>query len=171
LLQQLATLEGAGLFHGDLRAWNILVRPDGLATLIDYGSICGECRDRDYPRDWRIPLLILLNQLFRSRDALSWPPKLTDLHPTKLPMPASSLGVETLERLPCRSGAGNKLRASGRTIPVPTLCRQSVSLRESLQIGIDEEMQQLAMRIAALEQPRLTPSRIDFINGAATLLC
>jgi 2-polyprenyl-3-methyl-5-hydroxy-6-metoxy-1,4-benzoquinol methylase len=147
LLQQLAILEGAGLFHEDLRAWNILVRPDGGATLIDYGSICGECRDRDYPRDWRIPLLILLNQLFRSRDALSWPPKLTDLHPTKLPMPASSLAWKLWNAPPQEwswEQVSREWSNHSNADPLPP----AVSLRENLQIGIDEEMQQ---RIAALK--------------------
>jgi len=147
LLQQLAALEGAGLFHEDLRAWNILVRPEGLATLIDYGSIFGERKDRDYPRDWRIPLLIVLHQLFKSRDTLSWPPKLTDLHPTNLPMPASGLALKLWHESPeewswakiAREWSNN---SSAKSLP------STVSLKENVQIGIDEEMQQ---RIAALK--------------------
>lgn len=150
LLQQLAALEGAGLFHEDLRAWNILVRPNKLATLIDYGSICGECRDRDYPRDWRIPLLIILNQLFNSSDSLHWPPKLIDLHPTNLPMPASSLAWRLWHDSPeewswakiAREWSNN---SNAKPLP-PTF-----SLRENLQIGINEEMQQLATHVAALK--------------------
>lgn len=150
LLQQLEALEGAGLFHEDLRAWNILVRPDGLATLIDYGSICGECKDREYPRDWRIPLLIILNQLFTLRSALCWPPKLVDLHPANLPMPAASLAWklwhDSAEEWSWAKIAREWSNNSKAKSPL-----LAVSLRENLQIGIDEEMQQLATRITALK--------------------
>lgn len=150
LLQQLAALEGAGLFHQDLRAWNILVRPDGLATLIDYGSISGECTDRDYPRDWRIPLLIFLSQLFKSQDALSWPPKFIDLHPTNLPMPASGLAWKLWHDTP-EEWSWAKIAREWSNVSNAKPRPPAVSLRESLQIGIDEETQQLATRIATLK--------------------
>jgi len=150
LLQQLAALERAGLFHEDLRVWNILVRSDGLATLMDYGSICGECKDRDYPRDWRIPLLIILNQLFKSHDALSWPPQLIDLHPINLPLPASSLAWKLWHDAPEEWSWARIAREwsnNSNAGPLPP----TVSLREGFQIGIAEEMQQLATHIAALK--------------------
>lgn len=39
ILKQLVALEAAGFAHNDLRTWNVLIMPDGAATLIDYGSI------------------------------------------------------------------------------------------------------------------------------------
>jgi O-antigen chain-terminating methyltransferase len=39
VLKQLVVLESAGLTHNDVKTWNVLVMPDGAATLIDYGSI------------------------------------------------------------------------------------------------------------------------------------
>jgi hypothetical protein len=38
-LKRLAELEEAGLYHHDLRPWNILMTPDGNVELIDFGSI------------------------------------------------------------------------------------------------------------------------------------
>ena len=38
VVAQLATLEAAGLYHNDVRAWNVLIGPDGRAALIDYGA-------------------------------------------------------------------------------------------------------------------------------------
>jgi O-antigen chain-terminating methyltransferase len=150
LLRQLAALEEAGLFHEDLRAWNILVRPDGLASLIDYGSISGERKDREHFRDWRIPLLIIFNQLFKPHDTFSWPPQLIDLHPAGLPMPASNLAWKLWHDAPEEWSWAKIARewsnSSNAKSPPP-----AVSLRENLQIGIDEEMQRLAMRISALE--------------------
>lgn len=150
LLRQLAALEGVGLFHEDLRAWNILVRPDGFASIIDYGSVRGESNDREYPRDWRIPLLIILNQLFRPQDDLCWPPKLTNMHPASLPMPASSLAWKLWNDSPEEWSWAKIAREwanSSNTNPSPP----AVSLRENLRIGIDEEMERLTKRIATLE--------------------
>ena len=39
VLLQLVALEKAGLYHTDLRTWNVLIDIDGYATLIDYGAI------------------------------------------------------------------------------------------------------------------------------------
>ena len=39
ILRRLAELEEAGLYHHDLRPWNILMTPDGNIELIDFGSI------------------------------------------------------------------------------------------------------------------------------------
>lgn len=39
ILKQLVVLENASLAHADLRTWNVLIMPNGAATLIDYGAI------------------------------------------------------------------------------------------------------------------------------------
>ncbi len=39
LLQQLSLLEGQGLYHTDLRTWNLLLNPQEEVRFIDYGSI------------------------------------------------------------------------------------------------------------------------------------
>ena len=49
ILEQLATLEASSLYHDDLRTWNILVGPDGHATLIDYGATTKDGKDRGRP--------------------------------------------------------------------------------------------------------------------------
>jgi O-antigen chain-terminating methyltransferase len=45
ILYQLACLELNGLYHGDVRPWNLLILPDGSATLIDYGAISQSTED------------------------------------------------------------------------------------------------------------------------------
>ncbi len=45
ILAQLVALESVGLYHNDLRVWNILISPSGKASLIDYGSITNEKKD------------------------------------------------------------------------------------------------------------------------------
>ena len=47
LLEKIATLEENGMYHGDLRPWNILLTPDGTATFIDYGAISNTIEDGD----------------------------------------------------------------------------------------------------------------------------
>lgn len=47
LLDELVALESAGKYHGDLRAWNILISPQGLPTIIDYGAISDFIEDGD----------------------------------------------------------------------------------------------------------------------------
>lgn len=47
LLSQLATLESAGLFHSDVRSWNVLITSDGRARLIDFGAISEFIEDGD----------------------------------------------------------------------------------------------------------------------------
>lgn len=85
VLRQLADLESLGLYHEDLRVWNILIRPDGSALLLDYGSITSTNQDREYPQDWRIPLLILLVQLFEPNKNMQWPLQPSELHIAKMP--------------------------------------------------------------------------------------
>jgi 2-polyprenyl-3-methyl-5-hydroxy-6-metoxy-1,4-benzoquinol methylase len=150
LLRQLAALEAVGLFHGDLRAWNILVRNDGSTTLIDYGSISRERNDHEYPQDWRIPLLILLHQLFRPRDDLCWPPKFADLYPAHLPDPAANL-VWKLWNDPPHAWTWARIASEwDETLPAQTP-PGALSLAENLRLAIDKQTQGLAARIATLE--------------------
>ena len=50
VLMQLVLLEAAGLYHNDLRTWNVLLLPDESATLIDYGSITTEPTNLVWPK-------------------------------------------------------------------------------------------------------------------------
>ena len=59
--QDLARLESVGLFHRDLRTWNVLWDPESRrARLIDFGSIAGEPDDVTWPRDARFSFLLFL---------------------------------------------------------------------------------------------------------------
>jgi O-antigen chain-terminating methyltransferase len=51
ILIELSALEDAGLFHNDVRAWNVVVRPDSSATLLDYGAISKGQDDCAWPTD------------------------------------------------------------------------------------------------------------------------
>lgn len=47
ILEQVTALENEGLYHNDLRPWNILIGDDGLVYIIDYGSISESATDGD----------------------------------------------------------------------------------------------------------------------------
>jgi len=63
ILSQLATLEAAGLYHNDVRAWNVLVGSDGHALLIDYGAIVKDSKDCVWPHDIFLGFLIFVHEI------------------------------------------------------------------------------------------------------------
>lgn len=154
LLGQLSELESRNLFHEDLRVWNILLGTDGRITLIDYGSVISERTDREYSQDWRIPLLILLHRLYHPSAPLTWPPRLEEIHPARLPEPASHI-VWKLWNAPAEAWSWGRLAEEwGRNEiePPPAGFR---SLKENLQFTLLEstvqETQWLKARLSDLE--------------------
>ncbi|MGL9722418.1 methyltransferase domain-containing protein [Sodalis sp. (in: enterobacteria)] len=64
LLEQLKLLEQAGLYHDDLRSWNVLINRNDAVRLIDYGSIGAEKTDCVWPYDLFQSWSIFVNELF-----------------------------------------------------------------------------------------------------------
>lgn len=63
ILSQLVALEAVGLYHGDVRTWNILVTDQGAATLIDYGAISPLKADVAWPGDLFLSFFILVREV------------------------------------------------------------------------------------------------------------
>lgn len=63
VLQQLVLLEQEGLYHDDLRTWNILVNKAGYAHLIDYGSISNSSTDCDWPSNLYHSFFVLVSEI------------------------------------------------------------------------------------------------------------
>ena len=63
LLDQLVTLEHHGLYHNDVRCWNVLMSPEGGATLIDYGAISSERKDCSWLEDLLLSFLITTKEI------------------------------------------------------------------------------------------------------------
>lgn len=63
VLQQLACLERNGLYHNDLRPWNILIGQDGNVYIIDYGSISDLILDGDDLYGQMLSLFILIREI------------------------------------------------------------------------------------------------------------
>lgn len=62
VLNQLVALEAAGLYHDDIRAWNILVDEDKV-FLIDHGSISRIKRDCVWPENIFLAFLIFVKEI------------------------------------------------------------------------------------------------------------
>lgn len=63
ILNQLVVLEGSGLYHNDVRSWNVLLSKDGNATLIDYGSISKNKIDCAWPHDLLLSFILFVREV------------------------------------------------------------------------------------------------------------
>ncbi len=63
LIAQLAALERAGLHHGDVRCWNILLDGAGESALIDYGAISSSPGDCQWPHEPILALLLTVREI------------------------------------------------------------------------------------------------------------
>jgi len=63
LLGQLVALEQEGLYHNDVRCWNVLVTAEGRAQLIDYGAISGTDKDCSWLEDLLLSFLITVREI------------------------------------------------------------------------------------------------------------
>lgn len=83
VLDQLCALERHGLYHSDVRVWNVLVAEDGRAILIDYGSIVGTPRDCAWPHDVFLAFVLFAREAVSRevpRTFPSRPPLLSPAH-------------------------------------------------------------------------------------------
>lgn len=56
-------LERAGLYHNDVRCWNVLMSQEGKAILIDYGAISAEATDCSWLGDLLLSFLITVKEI------------------------------------------------------------------------------------------------------------
>jgi hypothetical protein len=90
VVTQLAALEAAGLHHNDVRAWNVLIGPDGRARLIDYGAISRDAKDCGWPRDLFLSFLIFAHETISGAVENLSPLRAPKLNPDDLPEPYRS---------------------------------------------------------------------------------
>jgi O-antigen chain-terminating methyltransferase len=63
VLAQLVILERSGLYHDDVRTWNVIVGADGHASLIDFGAIVEKPVDCAWPRDLFLSFLVFAREV------------------------------------------------------------------------------------------------------------
>ena len=87
ILLQLVALEQRNLYHSDLRTWNVLIRPDNSAILIDYGAIISIRKNCHWPSNIFLAFWIFVWSVTTRTPIMSsafLPPQ---FRPSKLPRP------------------------------------------------------------------------------------
>lgn len=84
ILRELVVLEKAGLYHNDVRTWNVLITPDGGAHLVDFGSISKVRRDCAWPHELLVSFFVFIREVFSAS------------HPSPTPHRLPLLSVERL---------------------------------------------------------------------------
>ena len=100
VLEQLAALQTVGLFHDDLRAWNVLIGADGHARVIDYGAISMAGHDCAWPHNLFLAFMIFMHEIITANISKPDPLRLPLLNPAQLPEPYRSAMWDLLERPP-----------------------------------------------------------------------
>jgi len=96
ILHQLVVLEALGLYHDDVRVWNILVEPNGHASLIDYGAISPKKKDCGWPHNIFLAFIIFMHEVIEGKAAIPDPLRLPLLNPESLPEPYKAAAFEML---------------------------------------------------------------------------
>jgi len=87
VLLQLQAMEAAGLYHNDLRTWNVIIDPAGGATLIDYGSISKSRMDCAWPNDVFLAFFIFMREALVGVQEFPVPVRTGYFNPDRLPEP------------------------------------------------------------------------------------
>lgn len=98
ILDQLVKLESAGLYHDDIRTWNVLIGPDDRASLIDFGSISPARGDCVWPHDIFLAFLITVQEIANGEVLDSNPRREPLLNPATLPEPYRAVWRVFLEQ-------------------------------------------------------------------------
>lgn len=89
LLAELTALEEQGLWHDDIRTWNIMVDSEQRPYLIDYGSVVKVRRDCNWPFNLFQAFFIFVNELFGENKSWNGVWRSAPVHPFNLPQPWS----------------------------------------------------------------------------------
>ena len=141
VLDQLRKLEAAGLYHNDVRTWNVLVSEDGTPYLIDYGSISPKAEDCVWPRNPFLAFFIFVREVATGVVEDPDPLRTISISPYSLPQPYSAwaasfwsrplgewsfeLMFETLRRLPVEAELD---------LPLEPIAAWMKSVEEAIQI-------------------------------------
>jgi len=86
-------LEEVGLYHNDIRSWNVLIADNGEVYLIDYGAIIDEPHDCVWPHNIYIAFMMFVDEVVRGRLDKSIPLRTGHISPFSLPQPYLSWAI------------------------------------------------------------------------------
>lgn len=87
VLRQCVALESNGLYHGDIRTWNVLIGLDQSVHLIDYGSIGSNQRDCVWPTNLYLSFLTFVHEVVGSYTSDPLPVRGVFISPYRFPEP------------------------------------------------------------------------------------
>ena len=90
ILTQIVALENAGLYHNDVRAWNVVIDAKGSAFLIDYGAISENRNDCAWPHNIYLSFIIFMREVLLEQLEFPIPVRSIWLSPDGLPEPYRS---------------------------------------------------------------------------------
>ena len=98
VLRQLTILEAAGLYHNDVRAWNVLFTGSGVLHLIDYGAISADKEDCAWPGNLFLSFLVFVREVSTGVIDDPNPLRTISISPYGLPQPYSDWAKSLWER-------------------------------------------------------------------------
>ncbi len=116
VLEQLAALEAAGLYHSDVRVWNVLVDEAGAARLIDYDAITHSVADCAWPGNVHLAFLLFVRELFVGPVQVA-PTRTVALSPFGLPEPYQAWALSFWQR-PLSQWSFREMAQAWRTIVI-----------------------------------------------------
>lgn len=90
LLRSLSVLEKQGLWHDDIRTWNVMVDEQHRARIIDFGSITSTPQDCSWPINLIQSFFVFVNELFLKNRNWNGLWRSAPIHPFNLPQPWSN---------------------------------------------------------------------------------
>ena len=99
VLEQLALFEAHGLYHDDVRAWNVMIDEQGRAHVIDYGSISEKAEDCVWPNNIFLSFLIFIREVVTGDVEEPDPLRTISISPLRLPMPYQAW-IHSLWKIP-----------------------------------------------------------------------
>jgi len=85
VLVQLVELEKRGLYHNDVRIWNIMILEDGFPQLIDFGSVSGVKKDCQWPTDLFLSFMIFIHEVVNFKIEPAFLLRPIAIHPASMP--------------------------------------------------------------------------------------
>lgn len=149
VLKQLVALEDAGLFHADLRVWNVLVGDDGEPTLIDYGAIGPTRQDCTWPQDLILSFTIFIYEVASGQVERIQPQRKPYVSPLNLPAPYRGW-IAALWQCPPAQWSFRRLAEWTKLPPQPSALEETTAL-ERWMAAVERHLDMVGSHAAHVE--------------------